>query len=101
MDLVGNKQLLANPNIVFREEEDGAFLFDPETGDLKCLNPIGSVIWSLCDGSVNMDNMEEKIAERYPKISRETIHSELLTFLQDLFDMGYLGYQVSEDSLLP
>ena len=99
MDLVGNKQLLANQNIVFREEEDGAFLFDPETGDLKCLNPIGSVIWSLCDGSITMDNMEKKIAERYSEVSREMIHSELLTFLQELFDMGYLGYQVSDDSL--
>ena len=97
MPLVKNKPLLANPDIVFREEEDGAFLFDPNTGELKCLNPMGSVIWLLCDGSLSFEKIEQEIKKRYPQTPPETIQHELLDFLQDLSDKGYLGYQLSED----
>jgi len=97
MPLVKNKPLLANPDIVFREEEDGAFLFDPNTGELKCLNPMGSVIWLLCDGSLSFEKIEQEIKKRYPQTLPETIQHELLDFLQDLSDKGYLGYQLSED----
>jgi hypothetical protein len=98
MSLAKNKPLLANPDIVFREEEDGAFLFDPNTGELKCLNPMGSVIWLLCDGSLTREKIENEVIGRYPQTPRDKIHDEVLTFLQDLFDMGYLGYQLSKTS---
>jgi len=97
MSLVKNKPLLANPDIVFREEEDGAFLFDPNTGELKCLNPLGSVIWLLCDGSLSFETIELKIKKRYPQTPPETIQHELLDFLEDLSAKGFLGYQLSED----
>jgi len=101
MSLVQNKPLLANPDIVFREEDEGAFLFDPNTGELKCLNPMGSAVWLLCDGSLSLKQIEQKIMEQYPNVSHEDIHNEMQAFLQDLFDMGYLGYQLSEDLSQP
>lgn len=101
MTLVKDKPLLANPDIVYREEEDGAFLFDPNTGDLKCLNPIGSVIWLLCDGSLSFDQIEHEVSKKYPQIPRETVCQELQSFFQELFDTGYLGYQLSKDSSEP
>ena len=94
MPIADDKPLLVNPDIVFREEAEGSFLFDPNTGDLKCLNLMGSVIWKLCDGLLSASQIEEKILERYPQIQQEKIHSESLTFLQELFDMGYIGYQI-------
>lgn len=101
MTLVKDKPLLANPDIVYREEEDGAFLFDPNTGDLKCLNPIGSVIWLLCDGSLSSEQIEHGVSKKYPQIPRETVYQELQSFFQELFDMGYLGYQLSKDPSEP
>lgn len=93
MPIDEDKPLLANPDIVFREENEGSFLFDPNTGDLKCLNLMGSVIWKLCDGLLSIRQIEQRISERYPKIQQETIHKELSNFLKELFDMGYIGYQ--------
>jgi len=101
MTLVENRPLMANPDIVFREEEDGAFLFDPNTGELKCLNPMGSAIWLLCDGSQSFEQIEQEIIEQYPQTPRETIHNEVLAFLQDLFDLGCLGYQLSKTTSSP
>ena len=96
MVLVANKPLLVNPNIVFREEEDGAFLFDPDTGNLKCLNPLGGLIWLACDGTRPLAEIEQELVDRYPQALPETVKSELREFLEELFDLGYLGYQVSK-----
>ena len=96
MTLIENGPLMANPDIVFREEEDGAFLFDPNTGELKCLNPMGSAIWLLCDGSQSFEQIEQEIIEQYPQTPREDVHHELRAFLQNMYDMGYIGYQLSE-----
>jgi len=97
MTLIENRPLMANPDIVFREEEDGAFLFDPNNGELKCLNPIGSVIWLLCDGSQSFEQIEQEIIEQYPQTPREDVHQEVEAFLQELHDMGYIGYQLSKN----
>ena len=101
MALVTDKPILANPDIVFREEEDGAFLFDPNSGELKCLNPMGSVIWLLCDGSLSCEKIENEVVGRYPQTPQDKIHNEIRTFLQDLFDMGYIGYQLPKTSPAP
>ena len=96
MTLNMNRPLLANPDIVYRQEPDGAFLFDPRNGDLKCLNPMGSVIWRLCDGSFSINRMQQEISAQYPCIAPETVHAELAAFLQELLDIGYLGYRLDE-----
>jgi Coenzyme PQQ synthesis protein D (PqqD) len=95
-----NQAILANPNIVFREEDEGAFLFDPETGDLKCLNPLGGAIWKLCDGSFSFEEIKKIISERYTDISDDVIHKDVAAFFQELLDIGYIGYEVdgSDDS---
>ncbi|MDY6855152.1 MAG: PqqD family peptide modification chaperone [Thermodesulfobacteriota bacterium] len=99
MPLAVRSPLLKNPEIVFREEDNGAFLFNPENGELKCLNPMGIMIWDLCDGVNAIDNIETKIAKQYPDIDREKIHGDLLSFLKELFDIGYVGYQLPEAEL--
>ncbi len=101
MTLVKDKPLLVNPDIVYREEEDGAFLFDPNTGELKCLSPMGSVIWLLCDGSLSLEQIEHGVSQKYPQIPLKTVCQELQSFLQELFDTGYLGYQLSKDPSEP
>jgi hypothetical protein len=96
MPLAVKSPLLKNPEIVFREEDSGAFLFNPENGELKCLNPMGIMIWDLCDGVNAIENIESKIVEQYPQISHKEIQNDLLSFLKELFDIGYVGYQLPE-----
>ena len=87
-----DKPLLANPDIVFREEEDGAFLFHPDTGELKCLNPMGSRIWSLLDGRITLSGIEEEMFSAYPDVPRERVRGDLTTYLEELLEIGYVGH---------
>ena len=90
------RRILANPDIVYREEADGAFLFDPETGDLKCLNPMGGAIWRLCDGSLFFEDIKQRLTERYSDVSKDLVHEDISAFFEELFGMGYLGYELEE-----
>ncbi|MBW2609859.1 MAG: PqqD family peptide modification chaperone [Deltaproteobacteria bacterium] len=95
MNIKNDKPLHVNPDIVFREEEEGAFLFHPETGELKCLNSMGRIIWSMCDGQISADLLEEKISNKYPSVPRDEIHNDLITFLEELFAIGYIGHSTA------
>ena len=44
-----------NDNIVFREEDDGAFLFDPDTGNLKYLNKSAKETFLMIDGQNDLN----------------------------------------------
>lgn len=97
MSINEDSPLMANPDIVFREEEEGAFLFDPDTGELKCLNPLGSAVWKLLGGSNSQKEIESLILKRYPGIPLPTVHRDVASFLQELIDMGYAGYQTGRE----
>ena len=44
----------ANPEIVLRTEEDGAFLFDPDSGRICFVNEVGISIWKLCEDPASL-----------------------------------------------
>lgn len=90
MTLEMDRPLVTSPDVVFREEDDGAFLFHPETGELKCLNPLGSMIWMLCDGRRTPRLLEEELNRRYPHVPRDTVRRDLVAFLEDLAAVAYV-----------
>lgn len=46
-----NYKFIANPDIVFREEDEWGILFNPDTGDTYGLNSISVFIWTHFDGN--------------------------------------------------
>jgi hypothetical protein len=97
MKLDADKPLITSPDVVFREEEDGSFLFDPDTGDLKCLNPMGNLIWGLCDGRRTLKGIEAEVISHYPSVPPERIHSDLVSFLEGLLETGYVGQALDDN----
>ena len=77
------------------------FLFHPDTGELKCLNPMGGMIWRLCDGRNTLARIEKKVTARYPSVPRETIHGDLVAFLEELLEIGYVGQALDEGRSRP
>lgn len=70
---------------VFREEGDEAFLFNPDTGDIKILNSTGVFIWKLCDGKHTKKDMTNKIVDNFDDIeSKIAVEEDLNRFLEDL-----------------
>ena len=64
-------------SIVFREESDGGFVFDPDSGDVLALNSLGAYVWKLCDGKHKQEEIIKLIAEHYPDIPDSKIREDL------------------------
>ena len=77
--------------IVLREEDDGAFLFDPDTGRLCYLNDVGITIWKLCRKPIEQDQIVKKRASEYPDTSNTQIADDCSVFLNDLDNLGFLA----------
>ena len=85
------KMLIANPEIVFREEIDEAILFDPRTGAVKILNETGAFIYQLLDGKHSQNDVVESLMERYDTMDREQVEKDLAEFLGGLRESGLIG----------
>lgn len=77
--------------LVYREEGDGGFLFDPKTGDLKYLNRSARETYLLIDGHRTVREIVESIAGRYPEIEGRTIHQDVTAFLEELAKARFIA----------
>ena len=73
-----------NPNIICRQEEDGAFLFNVEDGSIKVLNFLGYRIWKLCNGNFTLEDIINNIKSEYPNVSEEVIEKDVKDFIDYL-----------------
>ena len=78
-------------DIVFREEDDGAFLFDPIKDELRCLNDTGVVIYKAINGRNSIDDIVSELADIYPEVEEEQIRQDVASFVEDLKTRGYLA----------
>jgi hypothetical protein len=84
------ERLSQKRDCIFREEEDGAFLFDPETGNLKFINNMGVNIYQLCDGRMTIGDITSLVIENYKDISSKQIEEDIKVFLRSLIEMEFL-----------
>lgn len=88
--LKNSDYLTQDPESIFREEEDGAFLFDPKSGNLKYINYMGVNIYQLCNGGRSVTDITALVAENYRDIPEKQIEKDIKDFLRDLIEMGFL-----------
>ncbi len=79
--------------IVLREEEDEAFLFNPDSGAIKTLTSVGVFIWKLCDGEHSKDDIANKVVESYDVKSKDIAKNDVEEFLQALEKVDLLSYE--------
>jgi len=94
MDLT--KKFVKNPSIVYREEEDGAFLFDPETGNLKYMNLSAKEAFLMLNGQKDVSRLIHSLFELYPNVDIEQIQNDLGSFLKQLEVNGFISSQDGE-----
>jgi len=82
--------LKPNPETVFRKEEDGAFLFDPQSGSLKYINGTGVRIYELCDGGNTRAEIVTTLKDAYPETDGDKIDADTVSFLKELAALGFL-----------
>lgn len=90
-----NTKYLLRQNIVFREEEDGAFLFDPDTDSLHCINKVGASICKLCHQENSLQEICDSLPNEYrtEKVENEKLEEDVLSFVSQLVGLDILKEQ--------
>ncbi|TFH33416.1 MAG: PqqD family peptide modification chaperone [Anaerolineales bacterium] len=85
---------IPNPIVVLREEfDDWAILFNPDTAAAVGINPVGVAVWKLLDGVLMVEQIVAQIGEQFEGVP-ESVPDELMTFITELEEGGFVGYEV-------
>ena len=71
-----------NDHIVYREEEDGAFLFDPKTGNLKYMNRSAKEIYLMLNGHNDTGMVIQNLDDLYPDAGLKQIRQDVEILMQ-------------------
>lgn len=88
MDLTQKYQ--KHKDIVYKEEDDGAFLFDPATGNLKYMNRSGKETFLLLSDQNDFNQVINYMLGLFPDVNRRRLEKDLETFLKELEENGFL-----------
>jgi coenzyme PQQ synthesis protein D (PqqD) len=79
-----------NKDIVYKEEEDGAFLFDPATGNLKYMNRSGKETFLSLNDQQDLNQVINHMLGLFPDVNRSRIEKDLEPFIKELEENGFL-----------
>ena len=79
-----------NRRIILKEEGEGAFLFDPQNGNLKYVNRSGKEMFLHLNEDRDAEQMADALLERYPDADRDRLKTDVATFLEQLKENGFI-----------
>ena len=77
-------------DIVLREEEDGAFLFDPIQDFFQALNETGVFVFKELNGKNTIDDIVKKILSQYSDIEPDAAKKDVEIFIKQIKERGFL-----------
>jgi len=87
---MNTESFAANPEIVLRTEEDGAFLFDPDSGRICYVNEVGIAIWRLCQNPASLEQIIHHLENTFSEVPVEQAAADCRDFLSQLDKLGFL-----------
>jgi hypothetical protein len=75
---------------VIREEDDGAFIFDPITDALSAANETGLLILRQIDGKKTLAEITNTVAAHFSEIEPEQIRRDVEAFIDELVSRGLI-----------
>lgn len=92
-----NERYMRNPDVGLREEdEDGGLLFNPDTNQVKVLNPTGLFVWKHCDSHHGIESIILKLQEAFDDVPEKEVRADVLSFLEEMEKSGFLGKVLHE-----
>ena len=89
---VSGSRYIQNPDVVLKEEDtDGALIFNPDTDQIRVLNPTGFFIWKLCDGSRDMDGITLALKEFFEAVPEDQVSRQVKEFVDEMVEAGFIG----------
>ncbi len=87
-----------NPNNAFRAiADEGGLVVDPGAHDVKVLNPVGSAIYGLLDGTRDLDAIVRAVVAEFD-VDEATARKDVEDFLADLRERGMLAAPAAEEA---
>ena len=87
------KYPVKTPDVVVRQEEKEALLFNPADGNMLCINSTGIFVWKMCDGKVSCKGIAKELTEEFD-VSVGKAEEDCLKYLNELEGSGFIGYKV-------
>jgi hypothetical protein len=88
----GKDSLTRNPDVVLREEDpDGALLFNPDTNQIRVINPTGLFIWKHCDGNKDLPAIVSALKKSFAGVPEAEVQGQVKAFVDDMKANGFLG----------
>ena len=94
--MTDNDRPAANPSVLLREEfDDWAILFDPDSGVIFSLNPIGVLVWKCLDGKHTIQEILNEMRENCEHVPEEA-ETHLKDFVSHLVKKGLAAWRSRE-----
>ncbi|MDD5634493.1 MAG: PqqD family protein [Candidatus Omnitrophica bacterium] len=87
------KYPVKSPDIVVREENGEALLFNPKDGKLICVNKTGIFIWKNCDGARSLEDIIKQLINKYD-VPLSCAEKDCAKYFMELKQMGFIGEKV-------
>ena len=72
-----------HPHAAARNYDGKALIVVPELGEYNILNPLGTQVWGLIDGTRGIDDIVQAIVSEY-EAERERVEADVREFIADL-----------------
>lgn len=89
-----------NLRIVYREEGEGAFLFNPVDGNLKYLNRSAKEIFNRLDPPEDTRQIVAALCREYPEIGEDRIRKDVDLLVEQLAENRFIEH-IDVDSTQP
>ncbi len=84
-----------NPDVILREKDpDGVLLFNPDTNQIRVINPTGLFIWKLCDGKKDLPAIVAAVKMAFDGVPEKEVEGEVKAFIDDMRANGFLGIPI-------
>ncbi len=79
-----------NPEVVYRQEGEDAFLFHPGEDRLYLLNQVACYIWEWCKEPLSEEIIIGKLEEVFPEVGKESLGKDVKSFIGSLLKRNLL-----------
>jgi hypothetical protein len=76
---------------VIRQEDDGAFIFDPVTDALSAVNETGLMVLRQIDGKKTLADIINTVASEFSQVEPDEIGHDVEEFIEGLMSRGLIG----------
>jgi hypothetical protein len=84
-----DRYITRDPDAAWRVFEDGAVIVSPTESVMHSLNPVGTRIWELADGTLTVSEILDTIVNEFD-VTREEAERDVAEFCQTLSNKGML-----------